>query len=205
MLGRTLIIAAALVGLVSAQRAHGEGRGNEFLANLLGGGLPRQGESFACFSRQYSDEQLAADREQRVTYVKALIAAYFQESSFAFVRGFYSYQVSLAFRFRDRAETLTQVAECGDGKPKDSLWGGANCAGPAEDGSHLALQGRQVLVIAIPNGADLWAPGPINQRHDIVKNPFGSEDKVFRLLRTDLKECEDLAFDRWKPLRPHEP
>jgi hypothetical protein len=205
MFGRTLIIAAVLVGLASAQQAHGEGRGNEFLANLLGGGLSRQGESFACFSRQYSDEQLAADREQRVTYVKALIAAYFQESSFAFVRGFYWYQVSLAFRFRDRAETLTQVAECGDGKPRDSLWGGANCAGPGEGGSHLALQGRQVLVIAIPNGADLWAPGPINQRHDIVKNPFGPDDKVFRLLRTDLKECEDLAFDRWKPLRPHEP
>jgi hypothetical protein len=106
-----------------------------------------------------------------VTYVKALIAAYFQESSFAFVSGFYSYRVSLAFRFRDRAETLTQVVECRDGKPRDSLWGGANCAGPDEDGSHLALQGRQVLVIAIPNGANLWVladqPAPRHRQESV--------------------------------------
>jgi hypothetical protein len=99
----------------------------------------------------------------------------------------------------------SEAAGFGDGKPGDSLWDGANCAGPGEDDSHLALQGRQVLVIAIPNGADLGAPEPINQRHDIVKNPFGSDDKVFRLFRTDLKECADLAFDRLKPMCPHEP
>jgi hypothetical protein len=51
MLGRTLIIAAVLVGLASAEQAHEEGPRNEFLASLLGGGPPRQGESFACFSR----------------------------------------------------------------------------------------------------------------------------------------------------------
>ena len=39
------------------------------------------------------------------------------------------------------------------------------------------------------------------QRHGIVKNPFGPDDKLLRRLRTDLKECGDLAFDRWKPLR----
>jgi hypothetical protein len=39
------------------------------------------------------------------------------------------------------------------------------------------------------------------QRHGIVKNPFGPDDKLFRRLRTDLKDREDLAFDRWKPLR----
>jgi hypothetical protein len=67
------------------------------------------------------------------------------------------------------------------------------------------LQGRQVLVVTIPNGADLWAPGPVEKRHDTVKNPFGADDKTFLLIRTDLSECEDLAFERWKPLRPHEP
>ena len=204
MLRRVLIFAAAFASLASGGQGQATRGGNEFLARLVGS-LPRQGESFACFSRQYDDARLAAHREQRVTYIKALIAAYFRESPFSFAHGSYMFQVSLAFRFRDRAETLTQVAECGDGKPRDSLRGGASCAGPGDGGSHLGLEGRQVLVIAIPKGADLWAPGPIDQRHDIVKNPFGPDDKVFRLVRTNLEECEDLAFDRQKPLRPHEP
>jgi hypothetical protein len=38
------------------------------------------------------------------------------------------HQVSLAFRFRNRPETLTGVAECGDGTPRDSLRHGADCA-----------------------------------------------------------------------------
>ena len=102
-------------------------------------------------------------------------------------------------------ETLTGVAECGDGKPKDLLRGGAVCAIVGGTTSHLALHGNNVLVMRIPGGADLWAPGPKERRHDTVKNPFGSDDVELRLARTDLKQCEDLAFDRQKPLRQHEP
>ena len=102
-------------------------------------------------------------------------------------------------------ETLTGVAECGDGKPRDSLRGGAVCAIVGGTASHLALHGNNVLVMRIPGGADLWAPGPKETRHDTVKNPFGSDDEEMRLARTDLKQCEDLAFDQQKPLRQHEP
>jgi hypothetical protein len=201
---RRALIAAAFVSLTWAQQAHAAKAENEFLAALLGS-LPRQGESFVCFSRQYDDAQLAARPNQKVAFVKALIAAYHQQSSLTPASGAYSYQVSLAFRFRDRDDVLTGVAECGEGSVRDSLRGGAYCAGPGDPGAHLRLQGRQVLVVTIPNGADLWAPGPVEKHHDTVKNPFGADDKTFLLIRTDLSECEDLAFERWKPLRPHEP
>jgi hypothetical protein len=202
MLRRALIVAATLANVASAKETNTGRFDNEFLANLLGR-LYRQGESFACFSRQYDDAHLAAHGGQRVTFVRALVDAYFRESSLAPASGSYLYQVSLAFRFRDRPETLTGVAECGDGTPSDSLHGGAYCAGPAGAATHLALQGRQVLVVTIPDGADLWMPGPVDKRHDTVKNPFGPDDRVFRLIRTDLRQCEDLAFNRQKPLRPH--
>ena len=202
MLHRALIV-AAIGSLSFDQQAHAATAGNEFLATLVGS-LPRQGESFACFSRQYDDAQLAARPKQKATFVKALIAAYRQQSSLGWASA-YSYQVSLAFRFRDRADMLTGVAECGEGRVKNSLRGGAYCAGPGDPGAHLRLQGRQVLVVTLPNGADLWAPGPVDKRHDTVKNPFGADDKTFLLIRTELSECEDLAFERWKPLRPHEP
>jgi len=201
---RALIVTAALASLWQAQPAHAAGSGNQFLANLLGG-LGHKGEWFACFSQQYDEAHLAAHPEQRVTFVKVLVDGYFRTSALGPASGSYMYQVSLAFRFRDRTDTLTGVAECGDGKPKDSLRGGANCAGPDDADTHLGLAGRQVLVVTLSKGADLWAPGPVDKRHDTVKNPFGPDDKVFRLTRTDVRQCEDLAFDRQKPLRPHEP
>ena len=116
ILRRALIIAAALAEFMSAGHAHSAGSENEFLANLLGR-LYRQWESFACFSRQYDDAQLAARRGQRVTFVKALVDAYFRESSFAPAKGSYLYQVSLAFRFRDRTETLTGSRNAATGRP----------------------------------------------------------------------------------------
>ena len=201
---RRALIAAAFGGLACGQQTHAATAGNEFLAALVGS-LPRLGESFACFSRQYDNAQLAAHPKQKVAFVKALIAAYRQQSSLGPASGAYSYQVSLAFRFRDRPDMLTGVAECGEGRIRDWLARGAYCAGPGDPGAHLSLQGRRVLVMTIPNGADLWAPGPVDKRHDTVKNPFGADDRTFLLIRTELSECEDLAFERWKPLRPHEP
>ena len=204
MLRRTLTLAAFLAGLAPAGCGAEAGYANDFLAHLVGR-LDRQGELFACFLRQYDAADLAAHPRQQVIFVKALVDAYFREPALPGGHAAYMYQVSLAFRFRDREETLTGVAECGDGPLKDSLRGGAVCAGPGKRPSHLALDGDDVLVMSVPGGADLWAPGPIDQRHETVRNPFGPDDVTFRLPRTDVGHCEDLAFDRQKPLRPHEP
>lgn len=201
MLRRAFVLVAFVAGF--SPLALAAGAGNAFLAHLLGH-LYRHGESFACFSRQYDAAHLASHRDQQVTFIKALIAAHFAQSRVPSQAGYYMYQVSLAFKFRGREEILTGVAECGDGTPKDTLRGGAVCAGPGDQPSHLALDGNKILVMKFQGGADLWAPGPIDQRHDIVKNPFGPGDEAFRLARTDLKQCNDLAFDRQKPLRPHE-
>jgi hypothetical protein len=204
MLGRALTIAAFLAGFTPLQQVAAASSGNEFLARVVGR-LYLRGASFACFARQYDAAHLAAHPRQQVIFAKALVDAYFRESSLPGGNSGYMYQVSLAFRFRGREETLTAVAECGDGTPRDSLLGGAVCAGPGDQASHLAMDGDTVLVMRIPGGADLWAQGPIEQRHDTVKNPFGPDDAEFRLVRTALRQCEDLAFDRQKPLRPHEP
>lgn len=197
---RRLLLAGATVALTAPAVAAGSG--NPFLERLVGG-LDRHEKSFACFSRQYDDAHLAAHPEQKVAYMKMLVKAYYNEAFPPSAPGSYAYQVSLAFRLKERPETLTQVAECGG--RKDSRIRGAYCAGPGDKGAHLTLDGKDAVVIAIRGGADLWAPGPIDQRHDTVKNPFGSDDKAFRLMRAGLKECEDLAFDADKPLRAREP
>jgi hypothetical protein len=197
-------IIAALAGFALAPPAIA-GSSNEFLARLMGH-LYRTGETFACFSRRYDDAYLAAHPQQNVAYAKALVSAYVRPSNLDRKEGAYSYQISLGFTFRGRSDVLTSVAECGEGKTQDSLREGAVCAGPVgSDGEmRVAIEGRSFLM-TIPKGSDLWAPGPVDQRHDTVKNPFGADDKVFRLDRTNLSQCEDMAFDRQKPLRAHEP
>ncbi len=198
---RILAIAAVLAAIEPIPSAEAAAK-NEFLARLVGH-LYRDGETFACFSRRYNDSYLAAHRQQNVAYAKVLVSAYFRPSSIDPKYSAYSYQLGLAFKFRGRPEQLTSVAECGS---KDSPRG-FECAGPVgSDGNmHLALESDHALRMTIPHGSDLWAPGPIDQRHDIVKNPFGADDKVFRVERAPLAECEDLAFERQKPLRAHEP
>ncbi len=203
MMLRPVLTIAALMAL-SAPLGATASSGNVFLTHVVGH-LYRRGESFACFSRQYGTAHLAAHPRQQVIFAKALIDAHFLEPWAPRQPAGYMYQVSMAFRFRGREQTLTGVAECGDGKPKDSLRGGAVCAIVGGTTSHLALHGNNVLVMRIPGGADLWAPGPKGKSHDTVKNPIGSDDVELRLARTDLKQCEDLAFDRQKPLRQHEP
>jgi hypothetical protein len=175
---------------------------NAFLARVVGH-LYRNGESFACFSRHYDSAYLAAHPNQNVAYAKVLVSAYFRPSSIDPKYSAYSYQLGLAFKFRGRPEQLTSVAECGS---KDAART-AECAGPVgSDGNmQIALEGDRAVLMTIPHGSDLWAPGPIDQRHDVVKNPFGADDKAFRVDRAPLAECEDLAFERQKPLRPHEP
>lgn len=200
---RAATIAAVLASLAPAATPRAAETGNEFLARLMGH-LYSEGKSLACFRREYDDGYLASHPGQQIAFVKALFAAYYRQSPFGAAHGAFSYQVRLAFRLRGRPETFTQVAECGAGKSKDSLRDGADCAGPGDAGSHLALAGDRSVMLTIPGGADLWAPGPIDKRHDIVKNPFGPDDKVFRLDPTDLAQCEDQAFDAEKPLRPHE-
>src|SRR6516162_3327801 len=160
MLHRILSIPAIFAGLALMMQAHAAAPSNEFLAKLLGSRLHRQGNMFACFSRQYDETHLAAHPSQRVTFMKVLIDAFFREDSFSPGTGMHSYQVSLAFRFRDLTETLTGVAECGDATRRDSIPGGARCAGPGAS-SHLAMSGSDTLVVTIRDGADLWMPGPV--------------------------------------------
>jgi hypothetical protein len=115
---------AMLFPLASAEAGGAE---SDFLARIVGA-VEHKAAFFACFVHRYDAAHLAAHPKHRVTFPKALIDDYYRRSSVSPSNGGYSYQVSLAFRFRDRPETLTQIAEGGDGKPMDLLRGGATCA-----------------------------------------------------------------------------
>ena len=145
MLRRSLTIAVLLAGFAVLEQAAAGSFGNEFLAHVVGH-LYRQGESFACFSRQYDAAHLAAHPRQQVIFAKALVHAHFREASLPGGEAGYMYQVSLAFRFRGREETLIGVAECGQGTSKDSLRGGAICAGPGVAALNLAPDGDGVVL-----------------------------------------------------------
>ena len=183
---RTLAIAAVLATLMTASAASAAGP-SAFLARLMGR-APGEGKTFACFTRVYDGAYLAARPLQNVRAMDVLVVAYSTLD--------YGYQLRMGFRFRGRTEELTTVAECGGagaGSP-DLLRGVAVCAGPIGGGSmRVALDDDRSVLMTIPNGAHLWRPGPPNPK-DTVNDAFGPDDKVFRLYRTDLSNCEEQAI-----------
>jgi hypothetical protein len=67
--------------------------------------------------------------------------------------------------------------------------------------THLGFARRSSVMAA--NGRNIRATCSVEQRHHIVKNPFGVDDEIFRLDGTNQSECKGKAF-QW-PLRAHEP
>jgi len=82
--------AVALLCCLSAPSGAAEAA-NEFLSRVVGH-IDREGSSFACFSRQYDRSHLAAHPNQRVTFAKALVHAYFRSSPLESGAGVYMYR-----------------------------------------------------------------------------------------------------------------
>jgi hypothetical protein len=183
---RALVISAILAGLTTMSPATAAGP-SKFVTHLMGR-EPGEGKTFACFIRVYDDAHLTAHPEQNVRSMTVLVVAYSVLQ--------YSYQLRMGFHFRGRLESLTTVAECGDSSgARDSLRGGALCAGPGESGKmRLVLEDDRSVLIVLPVGAHLWRPGPPDPTNT-VNDAFGPDDKLFRLFRTALLQCDDQAID----------
>ena len=106
----------------------------------------------------------------------------------------------MSVQVRDRPEVFGSTGECGRFSART-----ATCAGPAEAKSmRVSLEGDRAILVSIDGQPHLWKPGPPDPTHT-VNDAFKSDDKVFRLERTALAQCEDQAFPDELPLVPNEP
>ena len=105
----------------------------------------------------------------------------------------YGYQLRIGLKFRDRAEPLSTVAECGSGKERNSLQNAAICAGIGGD-VRLAVENRKSVQLRLPLATGLWRPGPPQPDNPVI-GAFAEDDGHFRLTRAPLSQSEDKAID----------
>ncbi len=181
-MGFRILSAAALGIALAAVSSANAAEPGPFVTRLMGR-APGEGKTFACFTRVYDDRHLVAHPQQNVASLTLLAVAY---SSLQ-----YGYQLRIGLRFRDRAEPLSTVAECGVSRARNSLRHGAICAGIGGT-TRLAIENRRSILLRLPVGANLWRPGPPGQ--STVDDAFGADDKPFRLYRAALSHCDDQAI-----------
>ena len=136
-----------------------------------------------CFSRQYTEAHMKSHPDQNVVAMTAYVVAPEDGGDY--------YSVNLSIRFRHFKQDFHVSGGCG--KPEDGkkvLGCGIDC-----EGGSLALRvkNEDQVYIDIPDQVRLY---------DVEEDPstpgharFGSDDKVFRLDRTSLKDCLPVIYN----------
>lgn len=172
---------AARVGLalgvvLSPQVASAGGGADEV---LYGRPLPQGELGVACFVRHYDHAHLAAHPEQRVTDMVAL--AYRQDGP-----GTPESVFNMTLRFRNIPGDQQFPGVCQSVAGSQRLACGVEC-----DGGSFAVSGSgETSILVDISGGIGSCDGEIP-----AGAGFGSDDKIFRLDRTDIADCRDLMWD----------
>ena len=146
---------------------------------------PGQTRAFACYTRRYDANHLAAHKQQNVRDMTVLVDSNVDPEN---GRG---YAVDLGVHFRD---ANAQFQSGGDCSISEDGTQGLNCGVDCDGGEiDVKLDGANSLLVSIPYGVRIWDPSSGDDAPDRAR--FGSDDVSFRLDRTDLSECAPLAPD----------
>jgi len=178
---RILLASIALLatGLPSISHAGG---GSDLVK--LFGRDPGSSAAHACFIRKYTKAHLASHPDQNVTTMLAFVSK--QEGNDPY------YSVSLQVNFRQLNKPFHVSGSCSQNE-KGALGCGIEC-----DGGSLAVRVKnaQSILVDIPESVRLFDPSASDEFADLPKGArFGSDDKLFRLDRTDLSDCAAIIYD----------
>jgi hypothetical protein len=143
----------------------------------------------ACFVRTYDAAHLARHPKQSVTAMKMLIVGERLEGETSL-----SYSYKLGVNFRDRTGDYVSNYDCGQAQ----LWSEkpnveVSCQdGCGEGGVTIALAPDSKAIIVKLGSAAVW---PADNPHDqsaVIELKGGADDKVFRLVRVDMANCQSL-------------
>jgi len=197
---------AALVVAACATAAHTEGTtsaapkapagaaaGDTFIARLFAGPVSPDKKTYACFTRTYDPEHLAEHPQQKVNAMKLLLTAEKvpedQDMNYSF---------RLGVKYRNQSANYDSSGDCGHGsvtgqKADQATMGcGVDCDGGGID-VLLARDDKSVIVKL--DRIRIWKDK--NYDEDAAEALVaGVDDKMFRLDRASLKDCESLVTDR---------
>lgn len=152
--------------------------------SVLFGKEPGEGEALACFRRVYTKAHLATHPDQNVTEMRLFVSK--PEGNVS------QFELVLGVNFR-ASKALFKVSG-GCRRPDDGT--GALSCGIECDGGWVGVRARDAnaVLVDIPYSARLSdEAGDSDAVPQSVR--FGSDDKIFRLERTALKDCLPLVWD----------
>lgn len=149
---------------------------------------PGADAAHACFVRHYTKAHLASHPKQNVTDMLVYVDK--QEGTDPY------YNLNMQVNFRQLHKPFQVSGSCGGGADgKHALSCGIDC-----DGGHIdvRVKDQTSLLVEIPEYARIYDPAETDDENggELPKNArFGADDKVFRVDRTDLRECAPLIYD----------
>lgn len=149
---------------------------------------PGTGAANACFVRHYTKAHLKTHPDQNVSDM--LVYVNKQEGPDQY------YSVNMQVNFRQLIKPFQVAGSCGiSTEGKTALGCGIDC-----DGGHLGVRVKNEtsLLVEIPESVRLFDPSSSDDAPDaeLPKGArFGSDDKLFRLDRTALKDCAPVIYD----------
>jgi hypothetical protein len=168
----------------------GKAQADAFNARIYGGPPGRQ--AYACFVRRYDAEHLVRHPRQKVASMKLLVSAEYQDEDKELHNSF-----RLGFKYRHRAGDFDSSGSCShvvlqDNGGETRLGCGVDCEG---GGIEVAMSKDDRSAIVRLESVRVWQN---NKPDDEAEQSLvaGADDKIFRLDRTDDRECASLVTDR---------
>jgi hypothetical protein len=168
------------------------------LRQLLGKD-PGTASAYSCFTRHYDDAHLASHPKQNVRDMSVFVSStYNKDADAGGDRRTNAVEIGVKFRKLAQPFRLSGGCETSVDGQKNALDCGADC-----DGGHfdMSSDGKNSMLVAIPDSVALWDPAASDDDdpHELPKGAaFGSDDKLFKLDRVDVKQCDALMTDEAK-------
>ena len=195
-LATILVLAASLATASSASAAGRDQEGiDKSAADAFDGrmfGATPTKKSYACFVRKYDAQHLAQHPKQTVATMKLLMTAEIPSDATTF-----NYSFRLGVKFRNRPARMESFGDCGHVVAEDTgqevrFGCGVDCDG---GGLGVALAKDDKSVMVQLERVRVWKrnTAPEETAEDLGDS---ADDKKFRLDRTELRDCAELADDR---------
>jgi hypothetical protein len=147
---------------------------------------PGTGDAHACFVRHYTKAHLKAHPDQNVTDMIAYVGKQTGPDPY--------YMINLQVNFRQLPKPFQVSGSCSQSSDgKQTLGCGVEC-----DGGSLSVRvkNESAILVEIPDSVRLFDPSATEEGDDLPRGArFGSDDKLFRLDRTELKDCAAVIYD----------
>jgi hypothetical protein len=192
--GFAMFAAGAMALSTLAAHADSAPSPQDFTKRLMGR-APGKGKTFSCFTRAYDEAHLAGHPLQNVRAMKLLVKIDSEAGD--------GYDLVIGVNFRSRKSMFETEGDCAaphaegeSGAPAPAGPASVHCAIACDGGAiDVALKDNGSVLLTIPNGARVWKPGSIDPDEN-VHGAFGEDDKLFRLDRASLSQCEPLGADK---------